>query len=91
MMQMKQKLALRSQAKGLSAVLQVGKNGITDGTIDLIDRELEQKRLIKIKLLSSALPEGASKSDRVRMAEDLASRTNSTLVEQVGHVIVLYK
>ena len=52
---------LRSEAKLLTPVLQIGKNGLTQGSIDLIDRELTQRQLIKIKMLKHALPEDATK------------------------------
>ena len=85
------KQELRARAKFLSPILQIGKNGITDGSIDLIDRELEQKNLIKIKMLKAALPESASKADRKQLAQQMAERTRSEIIEQVGNVVVLYR
>ncbi len=83
--------ALRSQAKILTPVLQIGKNGLTQGSIDLIDRELDTKHLIKVKLLSAALPDDANKSDRRALASEMASRTRSRVIEQVGNIVVLYR
>jgi RNA-binding protein len=81
---------LRAAAKALDPILQIGKNGLTQGSIDLIDRELEQRHLIKIKL-KGALPQGASKSDRDALAQEIARATESQIVEQVGHILVLYR
>lgn len=82
---------LRASAKVLDPVLQIGKNGLTDGSIDLIDRELEAKQLIKIKLHKSALSLETARSDRAAIAQEIAARTRSQIVEQVGNVIVLYR
>jgi RNA-binding protein len=82
---------LRSKAKMLSPILQIGKNGLTQGSIDLIDRELEQKGLIKIKMLKGSLPEDASKADRKGLAQQMADATHSQIIEQVGNIVVLYR
>jgi RNA-binding protein len=82
---------LRSKAKMLSPILQIGKNGLTQGSIDLIDRELEQKGLIKIKMLKGSLPEDASKADRKDLAQQMADATHSQIIEQVGNIVVLYR
>jgi RNA-binding protein len=83
--------ALRAKAKLLTPIMQIGKNGLTQGSVDLIDRELEQKHLIKIKLLKGALPEDASKADRRALANEMAKKSKAVLVEQVGSVVVLYR
>jgi RNA-binding protein len=88
---MRNEKQLRSEAKGLSPILQIGKNGLTAGSIDLIDRELEQKELIKIKLLKAALPEEAAKTARKALAEEIAEKTGAKVIEQVGNVLVLYR
>ena len=87
----KQVQRLRSEGKLLSPILQIGKNGVTDGTISLIDRELREKHLIKIKLHGSALSDDAGKAERKALAARLCSATRATLVEQIGNVIVVYR
>lgn len=82
---------LRRDAKLLGPILQIGKNGLTQGSIDLIDRELEQKQLVKIRVLKAALPEGAEKADRKKFAAEIAKKTHSQLVEQIGNILVLYR
>jgi RNA-binding protein len=81
---------LRSQAKVLEPIVTVGKNGITQGTIDLIYRELEQRQLIKIKLNKGAVGEGG-KAERKAMAEEIAQKTGAMIIDQIGSVIVLYR
>lgn len=82
---------LRAQGRLLTPILQIGKNGLTQGSIDLIDRELEQKHLIKIKLLKGALPEDAKKKDRQALGEEIARQARAQIIEQVGSIIVLYR
>ena len=82
---------LRRHAKALGPILAIGKNGLTDGSIALIDRELQQKQLIKIKFLASALPDDATKADRKKLAGEIATRTRARVVEQVGHMLVLFR
>ena len=81
---------LRSKGKALEPILHIGKNGITQGTIDLIARELEQRNLIKIKLNKAAVGDGG-KADRKAMAEEICQKTHAKLVELVGNTLVLYR
>ena len=40
---------LRSQAHHLEPIILIGKNGILDGTMELVDKALNARELIKIK------------------------------------------
>ena len=40
---------LRSQAHHLEPIVLIGKNGVTGGTINIIDKALDSRELIKIK------------------------------------------
>ncbi len=71
----------------LKPMLNIGKNGITDGLIEEIKLQLKKKKIIKIKILKAAL----EKNDRKMIAADVAQKTNSELVSQVGFVFVLKK
>lgn len=76
---------LRGQAHGIKAMLQVGGKGITDSLIAEIDAALEHHELIKVKV-------GASdREERDAMIDDLATRTESALVQRIGHVAILYR
>lgn len=76
---------LRGQAHGIKAMLQVGGKGITDALIAEIDAALEHHELIKVKV-------GApDRDERDTMIADLATRTNSALVQRIGHVAILYR
>ena len=78
---------LISKAKKLEPLLRVGKDGLTEGVVKEIQRQLRQKKLIKIKFFKSAL----GKTDKKQVFSGLADATGSEIVLQVGFVLVLYK
>ncbi|MFR2533847.1 MAG: ribosome assembly RNA-binding protein YhbY [Clostridia bacterium] len=81
----KQRAYLRGLANSLEAIFQIGKAGITDIFVSQISDALEARELIKISVLETA-------PDTVRnLAEDLAVKTNSTVVQTVGSKITLYR
>lgn len=84
-MNSKQRAYLRGLANHLDAIFQIGKSGITDIFTSQISDALEARELIKISVLETA---PASVRD---LAEDLASKTNSTVVQTVGNKITLYR
>jgi len=81
----KQKLV--EQAKFLEPILRIGKSGLTPGAIEEIKKQLKKRKLIKLKFLKPAL-EG---KDRKELAKEIAEKTGSELIHQVGFVVVLYK
>lgn len=80
---------LREEAKHLRPVMQIGKNGITEGSVKLLQRELEQKGLVKVKLLKAYLD--ATEKRKQEVGEELARLTGAALIQVVGHTIILYK
>ncbi|MEE9524990.1 MAG: YhbY family RNA-binding protein [Candidatus Woesearchaeota archaeon] len=80
------KKIMAEKAKNIQPILRIGKSGVTDGIIEEIKRQLRKRKLIKIKFLKSAI-EGSKKE----FAEEIAERTRSELIHQVGFVIVLHK
>ena len=81
----KQRAYLRGLANPLTAILQVGKNGLNDNLIKQVEDALEARELIKLSVLETA-PE-----DNRTVAEMLATSTNSVLVQVVGNKITLYR
>ena len=81
----KQRAYLRGLANPLTAILQVGKNGLNDNLIKQVEDALEARELIKLSVLETA-PE-----DNRTIAETLASSTNSVLVQVVSNKITLYR
>ncbi|MGH8083152.1 MAG: ribosome assembly RNA-binding protein YhbY [Lysobacter sp.] len=76
---------LRGLAHDLKAMLQVGGKGITDALIAEIDLALEHHELIKVKV-------GADDREiRDSLITEIAERSDSALVQRIGHTAVLYR
>jgi RNA-binding protein len=86
-MEKKKLLELRGQAAKIEALTHVGKNGITPSLIIEIKRQLKDNKLVKVKLLKSAIEE----KPREEIAKELAEGTGAELVEVKGNTVVLYK
>jgi len=78
---------LRAKGKTLEPIVRIGKQGITDTVVEEVKLHLKKKKMIKVKLLSNV----AKKENKKALAEELAERTNSEIIEQVGFVVVLHK
>ncbi len=79
---------LRDRARNIPHVMNVGKNGITAGTIKQLDKELDRTELVKVRFLRAALGEDG---DRKALAADLAMKARARLVQVVGNVVVLHR
>ena len=81
----KQRAYLKSLAMKLDPVFNVGKASITPEFTTAIAEVLETRELIKIAVLKNCLDEPKE------IAEVLAERTHSRVVQVIGKKIVLYK
>lgn len=81
----KQKRFLRSQAHHLDPVFQIGKGGTNEHLFRHIEEAIEKRELLKVSILSNNL------DDKNEVAEELAERTGSELVQILGNTITLYK
>ncbi len=79
-----QRSYLRSQAHNLEPVVLIGKHGITDGTIESIDRVLETRELIKIKFREF-------KDEKLGLSEKITELTNSQIVGVIGHTVIIFR
>ena len=79
-----QRSYLRSQAHHLEPVVLIGKHGITDGTIESIDRVLETRELIKIKFREF-------KDEKLSLSEKITELTNSQVVGIIGHTVIIFR
>jgi RNA-binding protein len=75
---------LRGQAHSLKPVVQIGKNGLTEGTLREIDLALDSHELIKIQAV-------ASKEEKQEMARQIEEELGAEAVGQIGHVLILYR
>jgi RNA-binding protein YhbY len=69
----------------LPVVVRIGKAGLTDSVVAEIVKQLKKRKAIKVKFL----PAHAAGKDKKAFSRELAARTNSRLVSQVGFVVVL--
>ena len=81
--------ALRNQARNLIPVMAIGKNGITQGSVQQLEKELDVRGLVKVRLLKGYL-EGHT-IERKEGAAELAKLARATLVQIVGNIAVLYR
>jgi RNA-binding protein len=65
----------------------IGKNGPTQELIKEIEKQLDKNKMIKVKILKSALPA----HDAKQIATKTAQQTEATLIEVRGHTFTLYK
>lgn len=68
---------------GLRPTVHVGKDGVTDALIEEIAKQVKNRKVVKVRLLPSV------EEDRKKVAEDLAVRSDSVLIEVVGHTVLL--
>ena len=81
----KQRGALRALAHHLTPLVQVGKNGVTEGVVLAAEEALALHELIKVSVLESA------PAPRAEIAAPLALAAGAHLVGQVGRIVILYR
>lgn len=81
----KQKKYLKGLAHPLSPIIQIGKEGITQGVIEATNQELDLKELVKVKIGKN------STTAKQEGGETLGAATKSHLVQIIGKTIVLYR
>lgn len=81
----KQKGFLRSMGNEMDPILQIGKGGVTEPVITQADGVLETRELIKGRVLPNYA------EDVKGVAQELAERTNSELVQVIGRNFLLYR
>lgn len=81
----KQRAYLKGLAMNEDTILHIGKSGITPELTENVRLALAARELIKIGILQNCL------DDPKEMAQMLAERTKSQIVQIIGKKIVLYK
>lgn len=81
----KQRAYLKGLAMKMDPIFQIGKSSVTPELTTAISEALEARELIKISVLKNCMDDGRS------IAEVLAERTHSEVVQVIGKKIVLYK
>lgn len=81
----KQRAYLRSLAMTMDPIFQVGKSSLTPELIEALREAIDARELIKISVLKNCA------DDPRAIAEVIAERTRSEVVQVVGKKITLYK
>lgn len=81
----KQRAFLKSKAQTIDPIIQVGKSSVTAELIDSVSEAIEKRELIKLHVLQNCL------DDPKEIAQVIAERTQSTVVQVIGKKIVLFK
>ena len=81
----KQRAYLKGLAMTMDPIFQIGKASVTPENVAAIPEALEKRELIKISVLKNCF------DDPKEIAEVVAERTRSQVVQVIGKKIVLYK
>ncbi|MBI2130020.1 YhbY family RNA-binding protein [Candidatus Woesearchaeota archaeon] len=80
-------MSLKDKVKNLEAAVRIGKNGLTEGIMNEIKRQLKDKKLIKVKMLKPFIAD----KDKKNAAKELAEKTGSEIVQIAGFTVTLCK
>ena len=86
-MDKKRIMELRGMAARMESATHVGKNGVTDSLVEEVARQLKDNKLVKVKVLKSAL----ETATRDEIARQLAEKAGAELIEVKGNTVVLFK
>lgn len=81
----KQRAYLRGLAHNIEPIFQIGKSSITPEMTSAVTEALEARELIKLSVLKNCF------DDPRELAQVLAERTKSEVIQVMGRKITLYK
>jgi len=81
----KQRAYLKSLASVIDPIFQIGKSSLTPEVTEAVREAFNTRELIKVAVLKNCI------DDPRAIAEALADRTQSQVVQVIGKKIVLYK
>lgn len=79
------KRTLKQLSHHLEPVVLLGAKGLTEAVHKEIEVALEAHELVKIKLSSK------DKNEKQKLIEAICQKHGATLINQIGHVIVLFR
>jgi RNA-binding protein len=83
----KMKRHVRHKLKDEKPTIWIGKEGLTPQISSEIDKQLDKHKMLKAKILRSALQTETAKL----IASEAAEQAGAALVEVRGHVFILYR
>lgn len=81
----KQRSFLKGLAMNIDSILQIGKSSLTPELTQAVDEAFNTRELIKISVLKNCF------DDPREMAQAIADRTHSQVVQVIGRKIVLFR
>ena len=78
---------LRAKSRVIEPTIWIGKEGPSQKVIQHVQKQLDARELVKLKLQKSAL--GNSETENI--AERISKATESILIDVIGHTFTLYK
>lgn len=85
MLNSKQRAYLMSLASHITPIFQIGKASLTPEIIEAVDLALEKRELVKLSVLKNCI------DDPREIADMMAERTRSQVVQVIGRKIVLFR
>jgi RNA-binding protein len=76
---------LRAAGHHLSAIVQVGKEGVTDAVLNQLSEALDHHELVKLRVGTE------SPEDRFEVAEALADRADAQVAQVLGRTVLVYR
>lgn len=81
----KQRAYLKSLSGKIEPIFQIGKSSLTPSLTEAVDDALEKRELIKISVLKNC------SDDPKELADTVADRTHSAVVQVIGKKFILYR
>jgi RNA-binding protein len=78
---------VRHELKEEKPTVWVGKDGLTPQVQAEVEKQLQRSKMVKIRILPSALTDETAKAIAAKTAE----QADAALVEVRGHVFILYR
>ena len=79
-----QKSWLKAQAHSLKQITQIGREGLSSGTISFINSALDSHELIKIKFSDF-------KDQKEEISKQISHQTNSVTIGIIGNILIQYR
>mgnify|MGYP001065646497 CR=1 FL=1 len=83
----KMKRRIKRELSAEKPTIWVGKEGTAPQIVNEVSRQLDQREMVKVKVLKSALKNEMAKN----IASKIAQETSSTLIDIRGHTFILYR